>query len=72
MIRSALSCTWSVASGDASGLMLEAGEGASLVVTGLKNGDYKLQLVATDGERTTYSALVPIKVISPGMRISIK
>ncbi len=69
---SALSCTWSVASGDASGLMLEAGEGASLVVTGLKNGDYKLQLVATDGERTTYSALVPIKVISPGTRISIK
>ena len=46
--------------------------GRTLVVTGLKNGDYKLQLVATDGERATYSALVPIKVISPGMRISIK
>jgi len=69
---SALSCTWSVVSGDASGLMLEAGEGASLVVTGLKNGDYKLQLVATDGERTTYSAFVPISVLSAGMRISIR
>jgi hypothetical protein len=69
---SALACAWSVAAGDASGLLLTPGEGASLMVTGLKNGDYKLQLVATDGERTTYSALVPIKVISPGMRISIK
>ena len=69
---SALTCAWSVVAGDVSGLLLEAGEGASLMVTGLKNGDYKLQFVATDGERATYSALVPIKVISPGMRISIR
>ena len=69
---SALSFAWSVAEGDPSGLSLAPGAGASLVATGLKVGDYKLQLVATDGERTTYSGLVPVSVIAPGMIIDIK
>ncbi len=69
---STLSYKWSVAKGDSTGLRLVQGVGAELTVTGLKAGEYSLQLVASDGERNTYSALVPVSIKDLGTVIVVK
>ena len=57
-----LTCGWRVLSGDATKVVFDDETEPATDMTFLKSGNYTLQLVATDGERTSYSPLVTIEV----------
>ena len=62
-----LTCEWRVVSGDATKVAFTDRTLPATDVSFLKGGSYTLQLVATDGERTSYSPPVTIEVQSLGL-----
>ena len=62
-----LSCEWKVVSGSTGDVSFADATSATTTVRFDKAGSYALQLVATDGERTTYSRRVPVEVQAWGM-----
>lgn len=70
--ESAVSCRWSVLSGNPDDVDFESADSAETTVTVRKAGRYLLQLEASDGERTGYSEPFELVVRQPGMVIAIR
>ena len=68
----ALACTWKVVSGDATKVFFADVSAASTMVYFTAVGDYKLQLVATDGERTSYSEVLSATVFPVGTKVIVR
>ena len=68
----ALSCSWKVLSGDEAAVSFEDDMSSSTTVRFKAIGNYKLQLVATDGERTSYSDPVDVEVQPIGIVINFR
>ena len=67
-----LACSWKVLSGDEAAVSFEDETSSSTTVRFSAIGSYKLQLVATDGERTSYSDPVDVEVQPIGIVISFR
>ncbi len=67
-----LACEWRVVSGDASEVVFTDNTSPATEVRFVKSGDYTLQLVATDGERTSYSPLVAVAAQPVGTVVSFR
>jgi hypothetical protein len=68
----ALACSWRVLSGDKATVSFADDTSSSTTVRFNAAGNYKLQLVATDGERTSYSDPVDVEVLPIGIAISFR
>ena len=67
-----LTCEWRVADGDAAKVAFTDETAPATTVRILKAGAYTLQLVATDGERTSYSPPVIVDVQPVGISVSFR
>ena len=67
-----LSCAWQLKSGDGNNVVLSDETDPSTTVRFMKSGMYVLQLVATDGERTSYSPPITANVCPIGTAINIR
>ena len=67
-----LSCAWQLKSGDGNNVVLLDETDPSTTVRFMKSGMYVLQLVATDGERTSYSPPITANVCPMGTVINIR
>ena len=67
-----LTCEWRVISGDASKVAFTDERVSATDVSFLKDGAYTLQLVASDGERTSYSPSVYVNVLPIGIKIVLR
>lgn len=68
----ALTYTWCVVSGDASGLAFADPTARETTIRGLKAGSYVLQLAVSDGSRTVYSAPIPVEIEKTGLMIYLR
>lgn len=67
-----LTCEWRVVSGDAEKVFFTDESVPGTDVSIFKSGNYTLQLVATDGERTSYSPPVFVEVQPIGLVVSFR
>jgi hypothetical protein len=68
----ALASSWKVISGDKAAVSFADDTSSSTTVRFNAAGNYKLQLVATDGERTSYSDPVDVEVLPIGIAICFR
>ena len=67
-----LTCEWRIVSGDVASVAFTDESVPGTDVSIFKSGNYTLQLVATDGERTSYSPPVLVEVQPIGLIISFR
>ena len=67
-----LPCAWQFKSGDGNNVVFSDESDPSTTVRFMKSGMYVLQLVATDGERTSYSPPITASVRPIGISVSIR
>ena len=67
-----LTCEWQVISGDADNVVLEDSAQPASPVMFKKAGNYVLRLMATDGERTSYSPSVSVNVLPMSTKMMLR